>query len=67
MAEVEPLLTLIGNYAFPIVACVFLWIKMEKDRDQRREEMGRMTEALNNNTLVIQRLADRLEAVQNDR
>lgn len=59
--EIESVMTLISNYAFPIACCIILFYKMEKDRAVHKEEMDKLTTALNNNTLVIQRLSDRLD------
>lgn len=58
MMEFADILTLLGSYAFPIVMCVAFFWKMDKDQRQHREEMDKMTDALNNNTLAIQHLAD---------
>lgn len=66
------ILTLIGQYAFPIVACVAMaWYvkdQGDKNREQLKDlrnehtaEMKEVTAAVNNNTLVIQRLVDFME------
>ena len=66
------ILTLVGQYAFPIVACVAMgwYVKDQGDKnreqlkdvmEQHREEMKEVTNAVNNNTLVIQRLVDFME------
>lgn len=63
---------LITTVGFPIVACVAMawYVKdsNEKHRneirqlnDHHREEMDRVTTALNNNTIAIQKLCDKLE------
>jgi len=60
----EDLLTLIGNYAFPIVCCAAMFWKMDKDqqaqqeymekRDElHRQEISSLRESLDNNTRVI--------------
>ena len=51
--EFDNLLTLIGNYAFPICCCVYLFWSAAKERDTHKEEMNKMTEALQNNTNAI--------------
>lgn len=62
----------IGQYAFPIVACVVMgwYVKYIQDNYRKdisdisarhKEEMDKVTEALNNNTLAIQRLTDFIE------
>lgn len=59
------LLTLIGSYAFPIVMCVAFFWKLDKEEERHKEEMDKITEALHNNTLAIQHLADTMES-END-
>ena len=39
---------------------------LEKERESHKEEMTKVTEALNNNTLVIQSLRDSLEHLTNN-
>ena len=46
------ILTLIGNYAFPIVACIALFWKMDKDQQRHQEEMDKIRESLDNNTKI---------------
>lgn len=71
----DEILTLIGSYAFPIVMCIaFFWRQYQSDeayreemnalRDAHAAESQQFTEALNNNTLALQKLADRLEAMK---
>ena len=66
------ILTIIGQYAFPIVACVacgwYVKDQGEKNREQldkisntHKEEMKEVTTALHNNTLAIQKLCDYVE------
>lgn len=62
----------IGQYAFPIVACVIMgwYVKYIQDNyrqdissisSRHKEEMDKVTEALNNNTQAIQKLTDYIE------
>lgn len=64
-------LQLIGSYAFPIVACVAMgwYVKHLTDSHTEsfremtaahKEESEKFTEALNRNSLVLQRLCDKL-------
>ena len=66
------ILTIIGQYAFPIVACVAMgWYvkdQGDKNRDQldkimeaHKIEIKEITTALNNNTIALQRLTDYME------
>ena len=51
--EFDNLLTLIGNYAFPICCCIYLFWSATKEREAHKDEMNKMTEALQNNTKAI--------------
>lgn len=62
----------IGQYAFPIVACVVMgwYVKYIQDNyrkdiseisSRHKEEMANVTQALNNNTQAIQKLTDYIE------
>ena len=68
----DELLTLLGNYAFPIVCCAALFWKMDKDQKttqeymEKRDELHRteidsLRQSLDNNTRVIIKLEARLE------
>lgn len=70
-------ITAIGSLGFPIVACCAMAFFFAKVNDNYRndikeinaghkEEMRAMTEAVNNNTLVIQRLVERMDKDAND-
>ena len=64
--------SVIGQYAFPIVACVVMgwYVKYIQDNYRKdisdisirhKDEMEKVTAALNNNTIAIQRLTDFIE------
>ena len=46
------------NIAYWIVMCIAFFWKLDRDQKQHKEEMDKMTDALHNNTLAIQHLAD---------
>lgn len=54
--EFDQILTLISNYAFPIVCCVALYWKGNKDQQQHKDESEKFVEAINNNTQVMREL-----------
>lgn len=51
---------LIGSLGFPIVACGALFWLINKNEANRREDNAKFTEAINNNTLVINRVLDKI-------
>lgn len=65
----DQIVTLIGSLGFPIV-CVFamlyifrqIIIKLE---DSHKEELAKVTEAINNNTKVIEEMKKELESIRN--
>ena len=65
----DDILTLLGQYVFPIVACVAMgwYVKYTQDNYRKdiqelsknhKEEIDKVTSALNNNTLALQKLTD---------
>lgn len=67
----DQIVSLIGSVGFPIV-CVFamlyifrqIIIKME---DSHKEELTKVTEAINNNTQVVSEMKKELEQLRNER
>ena len=59
--DVNSLIQLVGSLGFPIVACGALFWRMVKSDEQRKEEMNKMSEALNNNTSALVKLTERLD------
>lgn len=59
--DVNTLTQLVGSLGFPIVACGALFWRMVKSDDRHKEEMNKMSEALNNNTNAIVKLTEKLD------
>ena len=53
-------ITAISTVGFPIVMCGALFWKMDKQDKEHKEEMNKSTEAINNNTVVLQKLMQML-------
>lgn len=51
---------LVGSLGFPIVACVMLYVRMEKQDENHKAEVSELTKAIQNNTIVMQKLIDKL-------
>lgn len=52
----DELLTLIGNYVFPIAACCALFWKLDKDEGRHKEEIDNLRESYDKNTQVLTEL-----------
>lgn len=59
--DISALQQLIGTLGFPIVCCGALFWYMIQQKNTHKEEMDKMVEAINNNTLAITKLLDKLE------
>lgn len=70
--DANAIIAMIGSLGFPIVACIAMgWFFARVNDNYRndikeinathKEEVKAMTEAIQNNTLVIQKLVDKLE------
>ena len=54
--DVDTISNLISSLGFPIVVCGAMFWTMNKNTETHKEEMEKMTEALNNNTTIITKL-----------
>lgn len=59
--DMDTVTTAISTLGFPIVMCGATFWYMIKEKDAHKAEMDTVTEALNNNTLILQKLCDRLD------
>lgn len=51
---------IISSIGFPIVACIGCAWYINKQSDSHKAEIEKITEALNNNTIALNRLIDKL-------
>lgn len=58
--DANTIIQLVGSLGFPIVMCGALFWRMVKSDEQHKEEMDKLSEALNNNTIAITKLSDNL-------
>ena len=59
--DMNAITTLIGSLGFPIAACIACFWMLNKERDEHKSEMQKVTEAINNNTLALEALKGRLD------
>lgn len=73
----DQIITAVERVGFPIVVVAVLLIgfkymfdrfmeKSDNEAKQHKEEMDSVTTALNNNTLVLQKLCDKLDTIAQD-
>lgn len=59
--DVNAIIQLVGSLGFPIVMCGVLFWRMVKSDEQHKAEMDKLSETLNNNTIALTKLTDKLE------
>lgn len=58
--NINDITTLISTLGFPIVCCVALFWQGKKNDDAHAEEVKSLSKAIENNTLALQKLVDKL-------
>lgn len=53
----------ISTLGFPIAVCLICFWYINKREEQHKAEISELAKAINNNTIVMQKLVDRLEDV----
>lgn len=59
--DINAIADLITTIGFPIAVCLICFWYIAKKDAIHREETNKLAEALNNNTLVMQQLVDKLD------
>ena len=58
--EINEIATLLSNYCFPIVCVIAMFNMFNKEREDHKAEVKGMTEAVNNNTTVLEKILTKL-------
>ena len=58
--DVSAITQMISTLGFPVVMCAALFWKLDKSDEQHKEEIGKLSESLNNNTVVMEKLLVKL-------
>ena len=64
--DINSITTLVSNVGVPcacLIATFYLWFK---ETEAHKEEMTKMTEALNNNTIAITKLTEHITRSENE-
>lgn len=59
--DANTIIALVGSLGFPIVACIGMGFFIRELMNNHKEEVTKMTEAINNNTVVITKLVERFD------
>ena len=58
--DIATLQSLISTLGYPIVVSGVLMYYINKKEESHKQEMDKMSEAVNNNTIVLQKLIDKI-------
>lgn len=61
--DFQAILTAIATVGFPIVACIALFYYIYKQAERHKEEINTLTTALNNNTIVLSKLSEKIDVL----
>lgn len=59
--DTNTIIQIVNSLGFPIVMCGALFWRQVKSDEQHKVEMDKLSEALNNNTVAITKLSDKLD------
>lgn len=59
--DLQTVTNVISTVGFPICVCLICFWYINKMQERHKAETDKLAEALNNNTLVMQRLVDKLD------
>lgn len=60
--ELAELSTLLGNYAFPVVCVIAMFVMWDKERKDHKSEVSEMTKAVQNNNTLLEKILTKLGA-----
>lgn len=58
--DLNEVVSSISTVGFPIVMCLIMFFQLEKQNERHKEEMDKISEAINNNTIALTKLAERI-------
>ena len=64
--EIEAITTLISNIGFPIACVIALFWYFNKEREEHKAETQKLADAINNNTIVMEKILSKVGDDTND-
>ena len=56
----EEIATIFSNYIFPVAVCIYLFYLIQRLSESHKAEVDMLRDAISNNTLVLQKLVDKM-------
>lgn len=64
--DTNAIVQLISGLGFPIACCIAMFWQNNKLNESHKEETTKLNETINNNTIVLNHLIDKLGGITND-
>ena len=64
--DTSTIVQLISSLGFPIACCVAMFWQNNKLNESHKAEVGKLNEAINNNTIALNHIIDKLGGTNND-
>lgn len=61
--DMNTIVSIVGSLGFPIAVCFMCFWYINKHDEKDREERAKMTEAINNNTTIVQSVKETIEYI----
>ena len=58
--DISTISQIISGVGFPVAVCLISFWYINKQEEAHKEEVSKLTDAINNNTLIMQKLCDKL-------
>ena len=58
--DINTITQFVSTLGFPIAVCLICFWYINKREEQHKDEVSELSKAINNNTIVMQKLVDRL-------
>ena len=65
-SDMQEIVTIVTNLGFPIAVCIMMAMYIRELTNKHQTETKEFTEALNQNTIVLQKLCDKLDVERTD-
>ena len=64
--DTSTIVQLISSLGFPIACCIAMFWQNNKLNESHKEEVSKLNEAINNNTIALNHIIDRIGGTDND-
>lgn len=64
--DTNAIVQLVSSLGFPIACCIAMFWQNNKLTESHKAEVGKLNEAINNNTIALNHIIDKLGGTNND-